>query len=73
MNPLARTIPCTNPHCHRPVATIVNGSLVIISRHGGEKHQGIISLETLLQLLQQNSLTDAGKNVLSCATATNNR
>ncbi len=69
--PRAEFIGCNHPRCSLPVAKIINGSLVITTRHNGEKHQGVISLERLLQLLKHYSLTDSGKTVLSSSAIVN--
>lgn len=42
--------------CGRPWGYIYNGTLVVESRHGGETHSNVISLQILSQLL-------AGQNV----------
>lgn len=56
---------CTDRNCHLPVARIINGALVIVTRHNGEKHEGVLSLDVLKQLLEQNSLTAERQTVLS--------
>jgi hypothetical protein len=64
-------VSCTDPHCSLPVAKIINGALVIESRHYGKKHQGVISLEWLRDQLEQatetKSLTNSDKTVIRCA------
>jgi hypothetical protein len=63
-------VSCTDPHCSLPVAKIINGALVIESRHYGKKHQGVISLEWLRDQLEKDSLTNRELNMLdSAATA----
>lgn len=62
-----RTLHCTDPHCRLPAGHIVNGSLVFITRHGGKKHECVISLEHLRQLLAENVLTKRETNVLDSA------
>jgi hypothetical protein len=56
---------CDNDNCKLPSARIVNGALVIESRHHGEVHRCTISLHLL-----QSLLTVSDKTMLSCATTT---
>jgi hypothetical protein len=44
-------ISCDNEHCRLPSARVVNGALVIESRHHGEVHRCTISLHWLQSLL----------------------
>jgi hypothetical protein len=44
-------IPCDDDHCNLPVARILNGVLIIESRHHGKVHRGTISLHWLQNLL----------------------
>jgi hypothetical protein len=44
-------IPCDTPNCSLPSARIINGALVIESRHRGEVHRCTLSLHYLLKLL----------------------
>lgn len=45
-----RVIAC--PDCSRPAARVVNGVLLIQSRHGGKTHTTPITLEKLEELLK---------------------
>jgi hypothetical protein len=62
------SIPCDNQHCHLPSARVINGVLIIESRHHGEVHRCTISLQLL-----QNLLTIDTHSVIECAATTQNR
>ena len=48
---MSTPIPCDDPECKLPVARVLNGALVIESRHHGKVHRGTISLHALENLL----------------------
>lgn len=45
------TVPCSHPGCVRSGYRVVGDSIVFKVRHDGHKHEVVISLETLVDLL----------------------
>lgn len=57
-SPAAHTVQCTKDNCTLPVAEIVNGELVIMARHHGEKHYARLSVVDLVALIAANTDTN---------------
>jgi len=43
---------CAHEGCRLPWARLVNGTLVVESRHGGSRHENVISFHVLIRLLE---------------------
>jgi hypothetical protein len=50
------------PECSLPAGRIINGALVFTARHHGQKHEVVVSLDTLRKMLTQSE-----KSVLDSA------
>lgn len=62
------TVHCTDPNCRLPAGRIVNGALIYTTHH---KHECVISLAWLRDILEKNSLTNGVQPVVEFpATAT---
>lgn len=48
------TVQCTEENCRLPVGRVVNGELVIMAKHHGEKHFAKFSVVDLIALISAN-------------------
>lgn len=40
---------CQQKDCMLPWLTVINGTVVVVARHNGDKHTNVIALETLIK------------------------
>lgn len=58
-NPKDQVLPCADPRCPQcrlPFAVVQAGVLIIESRHGGEVHRNVLTLEWVLEQLRSSAL-----------------
>lgn len=48
------TVQCTEENCRLPVGRVINGELVIMAKHHGEKHFAKFSIVDLIALISAN-------------------